>query len=263
MINLNLTGKRALICGASKGIGKACAIQLAELGCEVIVLARQENALKELVATLPVRHAQTHSYFALDLADFELLEKLIKLDIQKNGEIEILVNNAGGPSAGPIVDATDEQFENAFKLHLRANALLAKQVIPGMKAKQYGRIINIISTSVKSPIDNLGVSNTIRWAVASWAKTLSYEVAKYGITVNSVLPGSIETSRLESLMQHQADKRSTDLETVRREVISQIPAGRIGSPEEVAQVVGFLASPAASYVNGVAMPVDGGRTKVI
>jgi 3-oxoacyl-[acyl-carrier protein] reductase len=261
MLDLNLSGKRALVCGASKGIGRACAKELADLGCEIIALARDETALRDLISSLPTK--QQHSYLSLDLSDFSNLQQAIRDEISQRGTINILINNAGGPAPGPIAEATDAQFEAAFKIHLRASALLASCVIPGMKIKQFGRIINIVSSSVKSPINDLGVSNTVRWAVAAWAKTLSYEVAKFGITVNSVLPGSIETGRLVSLMQGQADKRKIEMEVIRQEMIAQIPAGRIGSPEEVARVIAFLSTPAASYINGIAIPVDGGRTKVL
>lgn len=252
MLTLKLNGKRALVCGASKGIGRAVALTLASLDCEVIGLARSKPTDTKGI-----------TYLSIDLADFAAVEKAIQTEISQNGPIEILVNNTGGPTSGPIINATDADFEQAFKLHLRANALLARCLIPGMQAKQYGRIINVISTSVKTPIENLGVSNTVRLAVAGWAKTLSYEVAPFGITVNNVLPGSIETDRLLTLMAEQAETKQMGIEQIREKILQQIPAQRIGAASEVANVIAFLASPAASYVNGASITVDGGRTRAL
>lgn len=263
MLDLNLFGKRALVCGASQGIGRATAMELADLGCDIIALAREEDGLKDLMPALAKHKSQQHVYICSNLLDLPLVERQIKSNLKKDGTIDIVINNSGGPVPGPILEAKDEQFEDTFKMHLLASALLARCLVPGMKAKQYGRIINIISTSVKAPIENLGVSNTIRWAVAAWVKTLSYEVAKFGITVNSVLPGSTDTARLASIIKSQAEKRGVDEQIVRQEMIAQIPAGRIGFPEEVARVIAFLASPAASYVNGVALQVDGGRLRTL
>lgn len=252
MLTLKLNGKRALVCGASRGIGRAAALALASLDCEVVGLARSRPIEMKGI-----------SYLSIDLADFAGVEKAIQSEISQHGPIEILVNNTGGPASGPIINATDADFEQAFKLHLRANALLVRCLLPGMQAKQYGRIINVISTSVKSPIENLGVSNTVRLAVAGWAKTLSYEVAPFGITVNNVLPGSIETDRLVALMTEQAATKHTSIEHIHQQILQQIPAKRIGAAEEVANVIAFLASPAASYVNGANIPVDGGRTRAL
>lgn len=263
MINLDLSEKTALICGASQGIGLASAHELANLGCHIIALARDKKALQKACDALPTPNQQQHDLVCADLLDLENLEQRIQAHIKEHGPIDILINNTGGPKPGPITEAKLIDFENAFTMHLKASVLLTQLVLPGMKQKNYGRIINVISTSIKSPIENLGVSNTVRWAVAGWSKTLSYEVAKFGITVNDVLPGYINTQRLNDVLLHQAHSTHTSLDTVRQRTMDSIPAGRIGEPEEIARVIAFLASPAASYVNGVALPVDGGRTRVL
>ena len=170
-----------------------------------------------------------------------------------------MINNSGGPKGGPILNANISEFIEGFERHLICNHILAKTLIKGMKDFNYGRIINIISTSVKEPIQGLGVSNTIRGAVASWAKTLSFEVAKDGITVNNILPGTTNTARLHSLFAELASKRGVKPKDIEEEWQSEIPAGRIAEPEEIAFVIAFLASPAASYINGINLPVDGGR----
>jgi len=188
-MNLNLIGKTALVCGASKGIGAACAMELASLGCSVIALARSEDKLSKLCEALPKNAKQNHSYIAINVADRQGLEQQLETKLDEYKSIEILINNSGGPKAGPITQAEETEFLEGFQNHILVNSLLAKKLLPQMQAQEYGRIINIISTSVKVPIPNLGVSNTIRAAVAAWAKSLANEVGQYGITVNSVLPG--------------------------------------------------------------------------
>jgi len=187
------------------------------------------------------------------------LEKRVNSHVERDGPFHILVNNTGGPPPGEIADAESEEFLDAFSKHLLCNQIMTKAVLPGMKAEGYGRIINIISTSVKQPIVNLGVSNTTRGAVASWAKTLSREVASFGITVNNILPGTTNTARLHSLFAELASKRGVKSKDIEEEWRSEIPTGRIAEPEEIAFVIAFLASPAASYINGINLPVDGGR----
>ena len=261
MLDLNLNGKTALVCGSSQGLGEACAVELAALECRVILLARNQAKLSQVMQTLPNQHLQ-HDYISLDISDLKALEKVI-LEKLQNSNIDILVNNAGGPKAGPLLDVELAGLNEAFKQHVLASHLLATLVVPGMKRGGYGRIINILSTSVKEPLPNLGTSNTIRWAMASWAKSLANEVGQFGITVNNVLPGSFDTSRLSSLIEYQATQQGISFDQAKNKMTQTIPAGRIGNPKEFANVVAFLASPAASYVNGTAISVDGGRGKTI
>lgn len=258
-MNLSLEGKNAIICGSSQGIGYAIAEELALMGANCILLARNEKNLKLAVGELDISIRQLHSYHAIDVNDHSGLKELIG-KITSGKPIHILINNSGGPAAGPIVEATEEQFLQAIHQHLLTNHILTTAVIDGMKKEAYGRIINIISTSVKVPLKNLGVSNTTRGAVASWAKTMSNELAQFGITVNNVLPGATRTQRLESILQNTAGKKGLSLEAVEEEMMQEIPAKRFGEALEIAAVAAFLASPAASYVNGTSIPVDGGRT---
>lgn len=258
-MNVDLTGKHAVVCGSTQGIGKAAAIELASLGANVILLARDEQKLKMVLSELTSNHGQTHGYLVADFSKHENVESIINKHVENN-TVHILVNNTGGPPGGFAIDANTEDFNNAFFAHLICNQVLVKAVVPSMKKENYGRIINIISTSVKIPLKGLGVSNTIRGAVANWAKTLSVELGAFGITVNNVLPGATMTGRLESLVQSKATKMGKRYEDVLTEMIAEIPAARIGEAHEVAAAVAFLATPAAAYINGINIPVDGGRT---
>jgi 3-oxoacyl-[acyl-carrier protein] reductase len=195
-----------------------------------------------------------------DFSNPEALRNIVNNYIQVNGGAHILINNTGGPPAGKISDAKTGEFLQAFNNHLICNHILAEAVLPFMKQEQFGRIINIISTSVKQPLKGLGVSNTIRAAVANWAKTLSLEVAAFGITVNNVLPGATSTARLQGIISNKSEKLKTSSETITQEMLEEIPAGRFAEAEEIAAAVAFLASPAAAYINGINLPVDGGRT---
>jgi len=257
-MNLSLEGKNAIICGSSQGIGLAIAEELALMGANCILLARNEENLKVAVADLDISIRQLHRYFAIDLNDHDALKNLLT-EITSSQPVHILVNNSGGPAAGPIVDATEEQFLQAFHQHLLTNHIITKAVIEGMKKEGYGRIINIISTSVRIPLKNLGVSNTTRGAVASWAKTMSNELAQFGITVNNVLPGATRTKRLEALINNTSQRKGATTNEVEKEMMEEIPARRFGEAAEIAAVAAFLATPAAAYVNGVSIPVDGGR----
>lgn len=261
-MNTSLVHKSALVCGSTQGIGYASAVALAQLGATCTLMARNEDSLRNAVAMLPDPQGQQHGYLVADFSKPETVREVITTHMAAH-QVHILVNNSGGPAAGPVTAATTEQFEQAFAQHLICNHILAQACLPSMRAAQYGRIINIISTSVRIPLKNLGVSNTIRGAVASWAKTLSNEVAIDGITVNSVLPGYTKTGRLDSLLQFNAAKRGISVDELTREMEADIPAGRFGEAPEIASVVAFLASPAASYVNGVSIPVDGGRTGTV
>lgn len=258
-MNLTLEGKTALVCGSSQGIGAAIAVELALLGANCILLARNEEKLKHVVADLDTGSGQEHKYYPVDFNDHEASKTLME-KILSSGPVHVLINNSGGPAAGPITDATADQFLQAFHQHLLTNHILVQAVVPGMKAERFGRVINVISTSVKIPLKNLGVSNTIRGAVASWAKTMANELGQFNITVNNVLPGSTNTERLSSLIENTAKKQSASIEEVERKMQEEVPMKRFGEAYEIAAVAAFLASPAASYVNGTSIPVDGGRT---
>lgn len=259
-MNLSLTGKNALVCGGSKGIGRAAAIELAALGANVTIVSRSAAALGEVLSVMPRVGDQDHGYLVLDLLDTEGLTQRARM-LADERQIHILVNNTGGPPGGPILEAGPDAFLAAFRQHLLAAHELSRHLVPGMKKAGYGRIINVLSTSVKQPIEGLGVSNTIRAAMANWSKTLSAELGPFGITVNNVLPGATATDRLYSLMQAKADKKGISLEEETKNWVGGIPAGRFAQPEETGAAIAFLASPAAAYINGTNIPVDGGRTK--
>ena len=259
-MNLDLSGKTALVCGSSQGIGKAAAIELAELGANVILLARNEERLKEALGDLPSRSGQRHRYAVADFQHQTQVQEVADKLVAEN-PIHILINNTGGPPAGKASDASIEELRIAFNNHLINNHILAQTLMPGMKKEGYGRIINVISTSVKQPLPNLGVSNTVRGAVANWAKTMANELAEFGITVNNVLPGATDTARLNSIVSNKAQKSGKSEDAVKSAMAAEVPAQRVGMPEEVGAAIAFLASPAAAYINGINLPVDGGRTK--
>ena len=258
-MNLDLTGKRALVCGSTQGIGKASAIELAALGASVTLIARDEIKLKNTIRELLTKPGQQHDHLVADFNFPENLKSIIEKYAVEN-LVHILVNNTGGPPGGPALSATLEEFTKAFSSHLLCNQILVQALAPGMKKEGYGRIINVISTSVKMPIRGLGVSNTIRGAVANWSKTLSVELAPFGITVNNVLPGASMTGRLEALIRDRSEKQKKTMDEVIQEMVAEIPAGRISSASEVAAAIAFLSTPAAGYINGINLPVDGGRT---
>jgi len=261
-MNISLKNKHALVCGSTQGIGLAVAKELATLGATCILLARNQQKLQVAIGDLPVPDHQSHTYEVADFNDPEAV-RLAVTSVVDRFPVTILINNTGGPAAGPITDATTDDLENAFRRHVICNQLLVNAVLPCMQEAAYGRVINIISTSVKTPLPNLGVSNTIRAAVAGWAKTLANEIGSFGITVNNVLPGSTHTGRLEALIEQNAHASGQSIDEVKKRMKDTIPLKRIGQPEEIANVVAFLASPAASYVNGVSLPVDGGKTPSI
>ena len=241
---INLDGKRALVCGGTSGIGKATAISLIECGAEVVILSRSASGENTLTC---------------DLEDLDSLTISVTKEIEKNGNFEILINNSGGPPSGPLIDATPHDFEKAFRRHVLASQTLVQLILPGMKTANYGRIINIISTSVKEPIPGLGVSNTIRGAMASWSKTMSKELPP-SITINNVLPGFTNTERLTELKKTLSEQKGISQEEVENAWLSTVPEGRLADPSELGKVVAFLSSPAASFVRGASIPVDGGRT---
>lgn len=256
-MNLDLSHKRAIVCGASKGIGRATALELASLGASVTVIAR---SLDKLEAMRSQMKPGNHHCLAADASNPDSLKTIIEGHVSAHGPFHILINNSGGPPAGPVHTAKAEDFLAAFTQHLLANHIMMQAVLDGMKAENYGRIINIISTSVKVPLKGLGVSNTIRGAVANWAKTLAGEVAGSGITVNNILPGATDTDRLDEIFTGKSAKLGKSKDEIIKEELAIIPAGRFGKPEELAQAIAFLASPAGGYINGINLPVDGGRT---
>lgn len=255
-MNLDLSGKRALVCGSTAGIGKAIAVELANMGAEIVLVARNEDKLKSVLQELP-SIGQTHSYLQADFSNIDSLKSALN---GFNKEIHVLINNTGGPPGGPITDSKLEEFQSAFSMHLLCNHLLVQKVKDGMIKSGYGRIINIISTSVKIPLKGLGVSNTIRGAVANWSKTMANELGAHGITVNNVLPGATATERLSSIISNKAAKTGQAESEIQKAMEGAVPLGRVGQPEEVAAAACFLASPAASYITGINVPVDGGRT---
>jgi 3-oxoacyl-[acyl-carrier protein] reductase len=259
-MQLDLSGRHALVCGASQGIGHASAMELAELGASVTLLSRSADTLKTVTDALPRKHGQHHRWFAVDMAQTEALRDALA-DIVGGHSIEILINNTGGPPGGPAHTASAEAFEAAFRQHLIAGQTLVQALLPGMRSAGYGRIVNVISTSVKEPIAGLGVSNTVRAAVASWAKTLSGELAADGITVNNVLPGYTRTARLDGVVATQMRSSGRSESEVEQSMLATVPARRFGEAAEIAAVVAFLCTPAAAYVNGVSIAVDGGRTR--
>ena len=259
-MNLQLKNKIAVVCGSTQGIGKATAQELSKLGATIILVARNEDKLKATILNLDNSNGQSHSYIVADFSRPTDLEKTMSKWILTN-KAHILVNNTGGPKGGPIRDAATSEFLEAFNQHLICNHIMVQALYPLMKEEGYGRIINVISTSVKQPLNNLGVSNTIRGAVASWSKTLANELGQFNITVNNVLPGATNTDRLQTLAQIKSNQINGTVESVFSEMASESPMNRIAEPEEIANAIAFLASPAASYINGINVPVDGGRTK--
>jgi 3-oxoacyl-[acyl-carrier protein] reductase len=254
-MKISLDGKKAIVCGSTQGIGKAIAHQLAASGARVTLLARNQEVLNAAVKELP---GSGHECLTADFADFESLKA--HSEFIKKGDFHILINNAGGPPPGEVQDANWEAFEKALTMHLKVSHHLAQWVLPKMKSSGYGRIINIISTSVKIPIKGLGVSNTVRGAMASWAKTLSNEVEAHGITVNNILPGPIYTQRLIQIIRSQAEKQKITEEESANKMKATVPAGRFGAPDELGYLASFLCSDLAGYITGVSIPVDGGRT---
>ncbi len=250
-----------LVCGSTQGIGNAAAHQFAKQGHHVVLIARSEEKLQASLAELANDGNQKHQYIVADFSQPEQLKTAIDTFLAKGNTIDVLVNNTGGPKGGPILDADISEFLSAFNQHLICNHILVQAVVPGMKANKWGRIINVISTSVKQPLPNLGVSNTIRGAVANWSKTLATELGPFNITVNNVLPGATNTIRLQSIAETKSSKTGESVAEIFDEMASESPMQRIAQPDEIANAIVFLASDLASYINGINVPVDGGRTK--
>lgn len=256
-----LSGKHAVVCGSTQGIGLATAKLMAERGATVTLVARNQEKLEAALKGLSVSDGQQHSFLVADFTNPEELLKTLQQFVQNGAQPDILVNNTGGPKGWPIKDAETSEFIAAFNQHLICNHILVQQLFPGMKEKGWGRIINVISTSVKQPLNGLGVSNTVRGAVANWSKTLANELGEYNITVNNVLPGATNTGRLQSIAESKAGRTNDSVEEIFAGMAAQSPMQRIAEPEEIAEAIVFLASDRASYINGINVPVDGGRTK--
>ena len=257
-MNLNIQNKNALVCGSTQGIGKATAILLAEEGVNVTLIARNEEKLKTVLSALKNNGTQNHSYL---IADFSKPEELKQVLETSTSQFHILINNTGGPKSGDLLSATSTELINAFQMHVICNQILAQAFVPFMKTQCFGRIINVISTSVKEPIPGLGVSNTIRNAVGNWSKTLAEEIGNHGITVNNVLPGFTDTARLDQIIKIKAKNGNTTEAKMAQIMKNYVPAKRFAKPSETAAAIVFLASEQASYINGINLPVDGGRTK--
>lgn len=259
-MNIDLTQKTALVCGSTQGIGKAVATELSALGATLVLVARNEDKLKQVVEELSAG-GRKHSYLVADFSNPDELKRTLNSFVEAGNVVDILVNNTGGPKGGPIIDADISEFISTFNQHLVCNHLLVQALVPGMKKNGGGRIINIISTSVKQPLPGLGVSNTIRGAVGNWSKTLANELGQFNITVNNVLPGATNTIRLQGIAEAKSGKTGDSVADIFDEMALESPMKRIADPSEVAAAVAFLASPAAGYINGINVPVDGGRTK--
>ena len=259
---MDLINKRAIVCGSTQGIGKSTAIKLSEMGASVVLISRNKEKLNNVLNDLPVLdQSQKHEILVADFSNPNALKEVLNEFILQNKTVHVLVNNTGGPPGGPIKDANTQEFINAFNQHLICNHILVQAVYPGMVSSGYGRIINVISTSVKQPIEGLGVSNTIRGAVANWSKTLASELGPHGITVNNVLPGATATERLTDILHNVSKKIKGTYEDAENMMKNVTPAKRFAQPEESAEAISFLASSAGSYINGINLPVDGGRTK--
>ncbi len=261
-MNIRLDNKTALVCGGSQGIGRAVALTFAEMGASVTVVSRNTENLQSVLVELKNASGAEHHIIAADSSEPEsFVEKIA--GAPRGFAYDILVNNSGGPPGGAVLSAHPEEMIKAYYQHIIAAHMLTQKLVPAMKNTGFGRIINIISMSVRTPIENLGVSNTTRGAMASWAKTLARELAPFGITVNNILPGNLRTGRLNSLIKNNAEKKNISIEEMEKQMIATIPAGRFGHPEEAGWLAGFLASDYAAYLTGISIPVDGGKIPCI
>lgn len=257
-MNIQLFSKNALVGGATQGIGAGIAVELAKSGANVTVMSRNEAKLKDFVSTLPVLNAdQKHEYLIADFSDFENYKKVIA-GYFNDHSIDILVNNTNGPEPGLAIEKNAEDYQTAFDLLFKTVCETTLLALPHMIKQKNGRIINVSSLSVKEPIGNLALSNSIRSAVMAWAKTLSNEVAQHNITVNNVLTGYFDTARIQNLIGHEAEKTNTSVDEIKKTRESKIPMKRFGKPEEYGHLVTFLASDYAAYLTGANIPLDGG-----
>ncbi|QBA21775.1 SDR family oxidoreductase [Chryseobacterium indologenes] len=257
-MNIQLFSKNALVGGATQGIGAGIAIELAKCGANVTVMARNEAKLKDFVSSLPVINTdQNHGYLVADFSDFESYKKIIA-EFFTNHSVDILVNNTNGPEPGLALDKSAEDYQKAFDLLFKTVCETTLLALPHMIQQQKGRIINVSSLSVKEPIGNLALSNSIRSAVIAWAKTLSNEIAQHNITVNNVLTGYFDTERIQKLVAHEAQQSGNSEEEIKKARENKIPMKRFGKPEEYGHLVAFLASEYSNYLTGTSIPLDGG-----
>ena len=257
---VSLKKRRAVIGGSSRGIGKAIAKQLAESGAQVTLMARSEKLLQEIIADLPTHEGQQHGYLVVDFNDFEGYKRVLTRFFSNN-HIDILVNNTQGPEAGGALEKSVEDYQKAFDQLFKSVVYTTQLALKEMQRSNWGRIINVASISVKEPLNYLALSNTIRAAVVTWAKSLAIDIARDGITVNNILTGYFDTERLASLNAKKAEKMGVEEDEVRTEMEKKVPANRIGKPEEYGFLVAFLASDKAAYINGINLPIDGGLLK--
>lgn len=259
-MEIKLNGKNALVGGSSKGIGKAIAQQLAESGASVTLMARSETLLQALVATLPIDQGQQHQYLVVDFSDFNTFK--VQMDVFfKENSIDILVNNTQGPSAGGALEKNIDDYQTAFDLLFKCAVYTTSLALTHMQQQQWGRIVNVASVSVREPLNYLALSNSLRAALVTWAKSLSMDVAKDNITINNTLTGYFDTERIAQLNAQKAEKMNISPEKVRAAMEAQVPSQRIGRPEEYAHLVCFLVSEQASYITGTNIPIDGGLLK--
>ena len=259
-MNLFLNNKHAIICGSTDGIGKASALLMAQRGASLTLVARNQKKLDQTLSELSTDHGQVHYSVCADFNDpDQLKEKITNYMKVIVNQANILVNNSGGPHGGALIDAKEDEFREAFERLLICNQIMAKAVVPSMIELGEGRIINIISMSVNQVIPGLGVSNTIRGAVAQWGKTLALELGQFRITVNNILPGYTATTRLQDLAESKGESLGVPPNAIRESWAKNTSLNRLGEPEEIASAVAYLASEAASYINGHDLSVDGGR----
>jgi len=257
-MKIDLSGKKVLIGGSSKGIGLGIAKQLAESGASVCLMARNKSKLEEIVNQLP--NSENHSFLIVDFSNFE--EYKIKIEAYlENNQVDILVNNTQGPPAGNSLSKDIDSYQEAFDLLFKSVVYTTSLVIPQMQKNKWGRIINVTSVSVKEPLNYLVLSNSIRSAVLAWAKSLSVDVGKYGVTVNSILTGYFDTERIKELNKEKSKSLNISEEEVLEKMKSLVPINRLGKTEEYGYLVSFLSSDKASYINGASIPIDGGLLK--
>ena len=259
-MNIDLTGKKALIGGSSKGIGLGIAKQLARSGASVCLMARNESKLKEIISNLPSSENQNHNYLLVDFSNFEAFKIIIQEYINKN-RIDILINNTQGPPAGNSLSKDIESYQEAFDLLFKSVVYTTSLIIPKMQKNKWGRIINVTSVSVKEPLNYLVLSNSIRSAVVAWAKSLSVDVGKDGVTVNSILTGYFDTERIKDLNKEKSKSLNISEDEVLEKMKSLVPINRLGKTEEYGYLVSFLSSDKAAYINGTSIPIDGGLLK--